>query len=156
MPTLRKALGGIMLVLAFLTTTAPMAHVLELPNKFTLDGPSWLLVQQQLYRGWGAVFGPIDIAAILVGILICVIARDDRPAMRRMLAAVAVYFAMVVVFFLFNAPVNAAFNSWTVATLRSDWPRCRMQWEIGHALSALLSIIGLVLVARARLKATRS
>jgi hypothetical protein len=69
-----------------------------------------------------------------------------------MLAAVAAYVAMVAVFFFFNAPVNTAFNSWTVATLPSDWPHYRTQWETGHALSALLSILGLVFVARAWLR----
>ena len=39
------------LILAFLTALAPMAHVLELPNKLALDGPAWLFAQQHLYRG---------------------------------------------------------------------------------------------------------
>src|SRR5262249_56003099 len=57
------ALRTINLILAFIATTAPLAHVLELPSKLTLDGPLWLAVQQHLYRGWGAVFGSVEIAA---------------------------------------------------------------------------------------------
>jgi len=45
------------LLLAALATLAPLAHVLELPNKLRLDGPLWLAVQQQLYRGWGPFLG---------------------------------------------------------------------------------------------------
>ena len=58
------ALRTINLILAFIATTAPLAHVLELPSKLTLDGPLWLAVQQHLYRGWGAVFGSVEIAAL--------------------------------------------------------------------------------------------
>jgi hypothetical protein len=49
------------MLLAAVAVTAPIAHVLELPNKLALDGPLWLAVQQLLYRGWGLVFGPVEI-----------------------------------------------------------------------------------------------
>jgi hypothetical protein len=53
------------LVAAVLATLAPVAHVLELPNKLRLDGPLWLGVQQQLYRGWGPFIGaPTELAAL--------------------------------------------------------------------------------------------
>lgn len=152
----RRTLCWVMVVIAFVATTAPMAHVLELPNKLSLDGPSWLLVQQQLYRGWGGVFGPVEIVAVVAGLALCALLRDNRPAMRVTLAAVAIYVAMIVVFFVFNAPVNAAFNSWTAASLPADWPRYRVQWELGHALAALLSAVALVLVVQACKKATAS
>lgn len=42
------------------TLSALTAHVLELPNKLSLDGPLWLAVQQHLYRGWGPYIGPVD------------------------------------------------------------------------------------------------
>ena len=148
---IRRVLWWVMLLLAFIATTAPVAHVLELPNKLTLDGPAWLLVQRRLYRGWGAVFGPVEIVALVVAIVLCVLARENRRALSAMLVATAAYVAMVVVFFVFNAPVNAAFNSWTVASLPPDWPRYRAQWETGHALAALLSIVALIGVGRAYL-----
>ena len=72
------ALRAINLILAFIATTAPLAHVLELPSKLTLDGPLWLAVQQHLYRGWGAVFGPVEIAALAsTGVVLAVTASDS-------------------------------------------------------------------------------
>ncbi len=54
---------------------------------------------------------------------------------------------MLATFFVFNRPVNAALNGWTAATLPADWADYRITWEVGHALSALLSIVGLISVA---------
>lgn len=55
--------------ISLLATAVPLgatvAHVLELPNKFALDGPLWLAVQQSLYRGWGPFIAPFDVAAIM-------------------------------------------------------------------------------------------
>ena len=65
------ALRTVNLFLAFIATIAPLAHVLELPSKLMLDGPLWLAIQQHLYRGWGTVFGPVEIAAlVLSGVLL--------------------------------------------------------------------------------------
>jgi hypothetical protein len=50
---------------------------------------------------------------------------------------------MIAVFFAFNAPVNAAVNGWTVATLPPDWPDYRLRWETGHAIAAALALVAL-------------
>jgi hypothetical protein len=47
------------------------------------------------------------------------------------------------VFFAFNDPVNRAVALWTADTLPADWQDYRLRWEIGHALSAALSIMAL-------------
>ena len=135
------------LILAALAATGPMAHVLELPNKLTLDGPLWLAVQQQVYRGWGLVFGPVEILALLTTLALTVVRRGSRVAFRPSLVATLAYAGMLAVFFVFNAPVNDALAGWTPATLPPDWPDYRLRWEIGHALAAGLSIIALVALA---------
>jgi hypothetical protein len=56
---------------------------------------------------------------------------------------------MIVAFFAFNAPVNEAVRGWTPTTLPSDWPTYRLRWETGHALAALLAVIGLAAMVRA-------
>jgi hypothetical protein len=56
---------------------------------------------------------------------------------------------MIVVFFVFNAPVNKAVRNWTPTTLPSDWPAYRLRWETGHALAAVLAVVGLVAMLRA-------
>src|SRR5215831_2204083 len=97
------ALRTINLILAFVATTAPLAHVLELPSKLMFDGPLWLAVQQHLYRGWGAVFGTVEIAAVAsTGVVLVV--TWPTGARGTYFLAVACYAAMIAVFFLFIFP----------------------------------------------------
>jgi hypothetical protein len=149
-----RLLRGIHLVIAAIATTAPIAHVLELPNKLRLDGPLWLAVQQQIYRGWGAVFGPVEILALLTTFALVFTRKGNKPAQRPTVVATGAYAAMLAVFFIFNAPVNAAVASWTSATMPADWADYRGRWEFGHALAAALSVLVLVALVRASSKET--
>lgn len=135
---------------AAFAVTGPMAHVLEMPNKLALEGPLWLAVQQHLYRGWGFVFGPVEIAALLLSLALAWL-RRDAPSLRPTLWAAGAQAAMLGVFFAFNDPVNAALNGWTAATLPPDWAGYRVRWETGHALAALLAVVALLLLVRAAL-----
>jgi hypothetical protein len=127
-----------------------MAHVLELPNKLALDGGLWLAVQQHLYRGWGPFLGgPAEIGALTTAAALLFVRRSNSRTRRLTAIATAAYGAMIVAFFLFNAPVNEAVRGWTSSTLPSDWPAYRLRWETGHALAALLAVIGLVAMVRA-------
>lgn len=138
------------LLTAFLACLAPMAHLLELPNKFQLDGPIWLAIQQHLYRGWGPFIGaPTEIGGLILNLILLAVSRwSARPALFFGLAAVA-YCGMLLSFFLLNAPVNEAVSQWTPATLPADWPGYRLRWEIGHALAALFALLGLSAVGAA-------
>ncbi len=144
------ALRRLNLAFAVLAALPPMAHVLEMPNKLALDAPLWLAVQQHLYRGWGPLFGgPVEIIAFATTISLVVARRRDRASVRLTLAAALAYAGMIVTFFVFNDPVNAALNGWTPASMPADWSRYRLQWEIGHALAAALAIVAIVLLVRA-------
>lgn len=138
------------LVLAYVATVAPVAHVLEMPSKLALSGPLWLAVQQNLYRGWGAVFGPVEILALLTSISLLAASRRARLERRAYFLASLCYASMILVFFIFNDPVNRALSGWTAATLPPAWPDLRLRWETGHALAALLSLTALVALLRAR------
>jgi hypothetical protein len=147
-----RTLRAANLVIAFLATTAPVAHVLEMISKMTLQGAFWLEIQQTLYRGWGALFGPIEALALLTSVALFFLARNDA-ARRAFLAAALCYVAMLLCFFLFNAPVNAALSGWTGANLPDDWRDYRLRWETGHALAAVFSLVALVTLFRARIRA---
>lgn len=139
------------LILAILATVAPMAHVLELPNKLVLDGPLWLAVQQHLYRGWGPLLGgPAEIGALATTLVLLVVFQGKDRRTRWLFAlAAAAYALMLVSFFALNNPVNIAVSTWTPATLPSDWSNYRLRWEVGHALAALMSAVGLAALGRA-------
>jgi hypothetical protein len=144
-----RSLRWISLLATAMPLAATAAHVMELPNKFSLGGPLWLAVQQSLYRGWGPFIAPFEIAAIAAAWLLAYMVRGRRPAFALTLAAALCLSLMLTVFFLFNAPVNAAFAGWTAETLPADWPDYRRQWELGHAIAFVLALIAFCTLLRA-------
>jgi hypothetical protein len=144
------ALRPVNLAFAVLAALPPIAHVLELPNKLALDAPLWLAVQQHLYRGWGPFYGgPVEIIAFATTSTLLVARRRDPVPRRFTLVAALAYAGMIATFLVLNAPVNAALNGWTPSSIPPDWTSWRLQWEIGHALAAILSIAAIVSLVRA-------
>ena len=150
-------LRPINLALGVLTVLAPMAHVLELPNKFSLDGNLWLGVQQHLYRGWGPFLGgPTEIGALATSLILAYVRRRSSAVLWPTLIASTGYACMIVAFSFLNLPVNAAVASWTSTTLPSDWATYRVRWEAGHAIAGLLALISLAALVWTYAKETRS
>ena len=146
----RQLLRWLGLLIAACACLAPIAHVMELPNKLQLDGPLWLAVQQHLYNGWGPVIGaPTEIGGLIISVALAALHRKCRPTMVLYSVAAIAYGATILSFFLLNAPVNEAVNGWTPQTLPADWDRYRRQWEIGHAIAALLSVMALLAMVMA-------
>lgn len=114
------------------------AHLLEITNKMSLDRDAYMLVQQ-IYRGWD-LMGIVHIAAILAGLALSILSRQQRIPFRLALAGCALLGASLAVFFIWTFPVNIATDNWTV--VRDNWAALRQQWEYSHAIGA-----GLVLVA---------
>jgi hypothetical protein len=133
------------------------AHVLELPGKLRLDGPAWLAVQQNLYVAFGPFASVAEPLAILLTWALAVMLRGRRPAFVLTLLAALGSSAGLAVWFLLVAPMNLLLNGWTPATLPPDWTACRDQWELGHAIHAVLFGIAFCLLLAAILAdATRA
>jgi Domain of unknown function (DUF1772) len=141
------------LALGTAAAATPVAHVLERPNKLSLDKDLWLAVQQHLYRGWGPFLGgPAEIGALASSFLLAYLRRKISGSLWPTLIASAGYAGMIVVFFTMNAPVNDDVSRWTKATVPLDWTSYRMRWESGHAIAALLSVVSLAALIRAFVK----
>jgi hypothetical protein len=139
--------------LAVLVVLAPMAHVLELPNKLTLDAELWLAVKHHLYRGWGPFLGgPTEIGALLTSVWLACLRRRSSTVLATTVLASAGYAGMLIVFFLLNQPVNVAVASWSLASLPPDWMAYRARWEAGHAIAAVLSVMCLAALVWAYVK----
>ena len=146
---LLRIVHWISLLSTAVTLTALGAHVLESPNKLALMAPLWLAVQQRLDRGWGHFIGPFEVTATIASWILFSLAGRQRPIFGLTLAASCALTAALAVFFVLNAPVNAALTSWTPATLPSDWSRYRLRWELGHAISYVLVLVAFVALSRA-------
>jgi len=130
---------------------AASAHVLELPNKLAIDGPLWLAVQQNLYRGWGPFLAPFELVAIASAWLLAWMSRGSRRLFVPSAFAAACISVALLVFFAVIAPVNDSFAGWTAATLPSDWTAYRLRWELGHALHFALVLCAFVALLRTAL-----
>jgi hypothetical protein len=146
---MNQKLRWVLLILATVPLAATIAHVVELPNKFLMDGPLWLGVQQRLYYGWGLAVGPFEVGAILLAWILVIRHRHFRRRFFLALATAVLFSLCLVVFFTMNLPVNTAFAVWTPATLPTDWPAYRLQWELGHALSFVFWLAGFLALIRA-------
>ena len=150
-------LGPASVAFAILAVLGPAAHVLELPNKLALDGSLWLAVQQSLYRGWGPFLGaPADIGGLLTSAALTLLHRKEPVLRYSSLVACCAFLGMIAAFFALNAPVNAAVNRWTAATLSPDWPSYRLRWEAGHAIAAVFGVIALTALIFANRRAVQS
>ncbi|MCK6451913.1 MAG: hypothetical protein L6R19_13820 [Alphaproteobacteria bacterium] len=143
-----QKLRWILLILAVVPLAATTAHVVELPNKLLMDGPLWLAVQQRLYRGWGPAIAPFEIGAIALAWVLVWRSRGQVPSFGLSLIAAVLFSLCLAVFFGMNRPVNLAFARWTAATLPADWQAWRLQWELGHALSFVLWLMGFCALVR--------
>lgn len=145
----RQALRWVCIGCTAVPLALTLAHVAELPNKMALDGQLWLAIQQHLYRGWGPFAAPFELTAIVAAWALLLWQRRLREALGATAIAAVCLSAMLLVFFTFNAPVNAALSGWTAATLPADWRFYRLRWEVGHALACVLGLTAFAVLLRA-------
>jgi len=97
--TSMDAVRLVTLVLIAITTSAGLAHLLALRNKFGLPRESYAIVQQ-IYRGW-ALLGVAFIGAWAATSWLAVLARGRRAFYPTLVAAVSLA-ASLIVFFAFT------------------------------------------------------
>jgi hypothetical protein len=149
-----RKLAWLTAIVTLSATWAPMAHLLELPNKFAMPGPLWLQVQQRLYNGWGPLIGaPTEIGGLVLCIAMAIAARQTAGLVKLYSVAAAMFAGMLLCFFLLDDQVNKALAG--AQTLPANWTQDRLNWETGHAIAALFSFCGLVFTTQALLRVER-
>ena len=112
------------------------AHLLELPNKIGLAAPEYLTVQQ-IYRGW-SLAGIVVVGALVSIATLAYLVRRDRAQFVPAMIALLCVAGTQAIFWTLNYPVNHETQNWT--TLPANWEALRQRWEVGHAISAALSL----------------
>jgi hypothetical protein len=152
-----RLLRRLALLFAVGAALAPLAHILELPNKFRLEGRLWLGVQQHLYNGWGPIIGaPTEIGGLLISLALVVASRGRKELRLFYGASALAYIAMVACFFLLNDPVNKALSGWTPETMPANWTTYRLRWETGHALAGVFAFIAIMTTGAAIVAAEKT
>ncbi len=142
------------LFLTALAAGVALGHALEMPNKLSLNGDTWIRVQQGLYHGFGTFRALVESGAIVSTAALLVLVREQRPAAALTAAALCLLAAELVVWFAVVGPISSAGSTWTVATLPANWTDARAQWEYGHTARAALLVASLAALIAAALADT--
>lgn len=132
-----KALQFLAIVLTALALVPGGAHLFALPNKIHLTESNYFIVQN-IYRGW-ALFGIALFGAFFANLALAWSVRGQR-AFVFVLICLGCLVANLVIFFAFTFPANQATGNWT--EVPADWQQLRWQWEVSHAVNAMLAFVG--------------
>src|SRR5262245_25561583 len=129
-----RALRFWVIMLTAISMAAAFTHLLEMPAKLHVDGPTWLTLLQTLYPpAFGPVGGSAEVAALLGVVLLALLTRGRGAAFRWTLLAAVCMILTHAFFWIWVHPVNTTMMPLTPETLPPDWSRLRDQWEYTHA-----------------------
>ena len=133
-----KAIQFVAMVLTALTLVPLGAHLFALPNKIDLAQTDYFIVQN-IYRGW-ALFGVVMIGAVLANLALALLTRWQGTAFVLVVMNLLCLIITLAIFFAFAYPANVATNNWTAVP--ADWRSLRWQWEVSHAVDAVIAFAG--------------
>lgn len=114
-----------------------------MPNKIDLSEGDYFAVQS-IYRGW-AMMGIVLIGAVLANLVHAILLRGQGVAFTCALVAFLCIAVTLVIFFAFTFPANQATHDWT--QVPPNWRQLRSEWEIAHAVNAVLTFAGFCALA---------
>jgi hypothetical protein len=144
-----KSVQFLAILLMALALIPAGAHFFELPNKLGLARDAYFTVQG-IYAGW-ALFGIVLVGGLLVNIVLAIMLRHDRPASIFALIGFLALAATLAIFFVWVFPANQATANWT--EIPENWEALRRQWEYGHAVNAIITLVGFCAIVLAALTA---
>ncbi|HEY3455412.1 MAG TPA: hypothetical protein VGK64_12480 [Bryobacteraceae bacterium] len=101
-----------------------------------------MAVQHTLYPYYAWVGAPAELGAVALLIVLCFLVRGRKPSFALTLAATICVAAGLAVWFAVVAPANTQMAQWTTVPLPDSWMDTCRYWEFGHAISAVLDLIG--------------
>ncbi len=136
------------MLLSALTLGLTFAHVLELPQRLGYGADLWMSLTRPnaLYRFFGVIGGPLEIAAVVAVCALAVAVRRRVFTRRLMLGAAALHVAALACWIGVVAPANVEIGRWMANGIPPAWERWRVQWESGHAAGFVLLLFGFCLL----------
>jgi hypothetical protein len=128
--------------LTAITLSLTFSHLLEMPRKLRYDQNLYMAVQHTLYPYFAWVGAPAEVGAVVLLAGLCFLVRGRKPSFVLTLAATICVAAGLGIWFAMVAPANAEMAQWTTVPLPDSWMDTRRHWETGHAISAVLDLVG--------------
>jgi hypothetical protein len=146
------------LIVGALSLGLSFAHLLEAPPRLRAWPPElWrdTTVFHAQYALFGAVGGPIDVAAVLLTLALAWSAwRNGRRVVAATTAA-ALFALSLVVWLTVVLPANHVMATWTPGPLPEDFAAVRGRWESGHIAMAWIKLAGFTALSLANLATGR-
>src|SRR5262249_38681081 len=120
----------------------PISHLLEMPNKLSLDGGLWLVTQLFLYKGWAWLFGPFHGLAMTCCKLYSALRPLNVASLPATIPPPLAYATLIGVFLAEGAALDVEIGQWDPVPLPRAWPIVRLRWEVAQAVIAILSLLG--------------
>jgi hypothetical protein len=127
------------------------AHFFEMPAKIVLSPQDYMIVQQ-IYAGW-ALFGIVIFGAMILLAIHAFMVRRNRLAIWLSLMALVLIAITQGIFWTYTFPMNDLSRNWTVTP--SDLGHARYQWEMSHAVNAVLNFVAYIAATMAVLAGRR-
>ena len=117
---------------------------------------TFLEVGRKMIANLGGPMSVLMPAALLFALVLCVVLfrrRESRATLFASTALVLMAIALVITLAV-NVPIDRQIQSWTTATLPSDWSAIRDRWEFFHGLRTLVSLVALASLFASTLSTT--
>jgi hypothetical protein len=132
----------ISIYLTAITLSMTFCHLLEMPRKLRYGEGLYMAVQHTLYLYFAWVGAFAEVGAVLLLIVLSFLVRKRQPGFLLTLVATICVAAGLAVWFAVVSPANTEMARWTGLPLPQNWMETRRHWEFGHAISAVLDLIG--------------
>jgi uncharacterized membrane protein len=142
---LLKGVRFVAVMLSALTLGTGYCHLMQLPARMGWDQYLWVgsTVQGGLYGLFGSIGAIIGIVAIIVLFLHAHLVHEHgRPGFNFALAAAILYASAFALWWALVYPANVELATWVNGPVPADWTEVRSRWECGHAIIALVELVG--------------
>ncbi len=139
---LLKGTRFVAIMLAALTLGLSFCHLMQLPSRLGWDQYLWVgsTVQGGLYAAFGSVIFVATVIAL--GLLAYFTREHGRPGFKLALSAAVLFALALVLWWVLVYPVNVELAKWVNGPVPADWTDYRARWEWGHAIIAVVELIG--------------
>ena len=142
---LLKVFRFIVIMVAALSLTVGLGHLMQLPSRMAWDQYLWVgsTVQGGFYRLSGPV-GVLLQAVSLIGLIVlAAVERRHEEAGFGMTAVAALLFgAGLILWWLLVYPANVELANWVNGPVPDDWTAWRARWEWGQAANGIVQLLG--------------
>ncbi len=136
----------IVIMLAALSLSVSVGHLMELPARLAWDQYLWVGATTQ--GGFFRLAGPLGVllqVATLIGLIVFAVqARLSGGSGVAFIVAAALFGLGLLAWFLLVYPANVELASWVNGPVPATWTETRSRWEWGQGLNGILQLAGFV------------